>query len=366
MDSDIGAMVRVGIEDLEIIRNSIRQPVLKKTIKRILGREYTKDIIFWPAGMVLFGLSEYLMAMRNKDGKVASETAQIAMKYLTDYFDYWEKAVDKRVMHVDDAIAGRALVNLFLITEDEKYKYFSDIIINFLLEYEKDINGSIIYNAKAGNGYIFADGAGQSAAFLIKYGEVFDREDLIVFGIRQLDNYYNMGMGEKNILPYHAFSAYDMRKMGLIGWGRAVGWLMMGYSELKACKDFSQYSCIRQQYVGFVDNILAYQRDDGGFGWMLQAMEGEGDTSASAMIGYSIAKGICDSILKETKYVDAVNNIARYIDAYTADGSVKQCLGDCVDLAMHPQVYGHHPCAQGATLAFYSNRQMIDVSGYIQ
>ena len=78
----------------------------------------------------------------------------------------------------------------------------------------------------------------------------------------------------------------------------------MGYSELLAGleressdgKDTANESLLKNtsdkimsQYYNLVKVTLSYQRPDGGFSWLLTATEGEADTSATAMIAYSMA-----------------------------------------------------------------------------
>ena len=349
MKDSLEHLVNVCISDLEKIRKQDDNPkeAVKNVAKRLLGRNVPeKRIAFWPAGMLLLGLNEVL-SNEGDNHKVSS--------YLELYFNTW-LSLGVKIQHIDDAVAGLVLLDYYDKVKAEKYLALVKEMTFFLETYERDEGNCIVYNARAGNQFIFADGTGQTAAYLTKAGHYFGREDLIRLGVTQLLEFYKHGMDKSTGLPYHAFSRKRNQKLGIVGWGRATGWLCLGYGEaLQHIADDPEAEKVRNQFRELIRITEKYQRADGGFSWMLQATEGEPDTSATAMIGYGILQGIRAGLLEKEQYMEMLYRMAGFLLKNTIVGSVGQCLGDCVDLAMHPQVFGHFPCGQGATLAFFED-----------
>ncbi len=67
-------------------------------------------------------------------------------------------------------------------------------------------------------------------------------------------------------------------KYGIIGWGRATGWLLMGMSGI-ICDtgDKEVLAAFRE----IIDAVFTHQRRDGLFSWQLEAMDGPADTPGS-------------------------------------------------------------------------------------
>ena len=63
---------------------------------------------------------------------------------------------------------------------------------------------------------------------LPNYGEIFDKQEYRELAVLQIVNFLSYGMDGKTGLPYHGYDMTDSCKYGIIGWGRAVGWLLRG------------------------------------------------------------------------------------------------------------------------------------------
>ena len=360
---DMELMIKIASKDLDKIKKPGLKASLKETAKKAMGRNVaSSDLLFWPAGLLLLGLSE--CALRdNTDPHLTSAAKELALASATDYIKNWKDQTGEKISFVDDALSGVAMINLFARTGQDHFMQSATKIATFLHRAPKNIEESIIYNPKAGNDYIFADGAGQSAMFLSYYGFIFHKTSATKLAAKQLLNYYNHGIDKTTGLPYHAFSLGEAKKLGLLGWGRAMGWLLMGYSEYVATMKITGNkeedhinNIILSQYKNLVYTTLSYQRLDGGFSWLLPAVEGEPDTSATAMIGYAIALSLAFDLLPEdeSRIRQALLRMKDFVLNHTKNGQVNQALSSCEDLAVHRQVYGHFPWGQGAALAFLS------------
>jgi rhamnogalacturonyl hydrolase YesR len=216
------------------------------------------------------------------------------------------------------------------------------------MEYPTNESGSFPYRAGQKNGYVFVDGIGLACPFLYRYGIVFGRQECKELAVRQIVNFLAYGMDTASALPYHGYDVSDGCKYGIIGWGRAVGWLLRG---MTACLQ-DDYGAERLQnpFTDLVDAALTFQRRDGFFSWQLQAMEGPADTSATGMICAALQQGIRLGILTQEKYGQAFQNGKSALERSVKDGRVYRCSGECLDFAQYPQKYGAYPWALGPAL----------------
>lgn len=354
---------------------------IKDAVKRAAGRYVApKDLIFWPTAMITNCLTEWKMG-----GVPVSEKAftnekispdEKALSAVKSYFHRWIDA-GMPIFYIDDTLAGVSLVDLYAATGEEKYKAGADKMAEYLFRLEKeeaDGNGSIPYRPSQKNGYVFADGVGMVCSFLVKYGAAFGNAHSVELGLLQMRNMFLFGMDEITGLPYHGFQGST--KYGIIGWGRAVGWLLMGLARclgsLKKCLEEEKtgafadicragYEECGREYQQLLEAVMPYQKENGAFPWQLQAAEGPEDSSATAMIAYAVLmgrnawKGNTDAKdptetenWKNTEKL--VGRAASYLAGCEKDGKIHHCLAECIGFAEYPQVYGAYPWSLGPGL----------------
>jgi len=321
---------------------------LKRTLKMLMGRAVEPvDKINWPNGLLAKSLMDYYMKNKN------SEEARVIIDCLKKYYDRWIRS-NHKLYYVDDMVSGMALIDLHQVTGEEKYKKAAEQMIQFLYHQERDEAGSFPYRPRQGNGYIFADMIGMVCPFLCKYGSTYGDSNAFNLAVSQIQNFISYGMDEKTGLPYHGYEYESGVKYGIIGWGRAVGWLMIGMAETLAYLDSTRpsYEIIKQAYRRMVDKVEAYQLEGGLYGWQLSAREGPVDTSATAMILYAIARSL------ETKVLIGIHKsrMVRGRDALRSsvkEGRIYGCLAECQGFSMYPQVYGAYPWSLGPALSLF-------------
>ena len=359
-----------------------------------------------------------------------------------------------KVTYVDDALAGYVLLRRWerltrraqsasQETEaPERLRAAADSIAAQLKALPRNADGAILYRPGRGNAYVFADGAGMAAMFLAKYGRLFGDAEAQTLAASQLLAFLRCGMDDRSGLPYHGYerkkvkaaresdgaaaragqamrraSAEAVRqtgeaecqageaccKYGLIGWGRAVGWLLMGLRVAAECM-LEDGAALRQGCRRLLEAALAYQRADGSFAWQLTAQEGPADTSATAMIAYAALGALeaaeavdgyekqsaekvaavsdggekqsaekaaaadggekqsaeksaeaadrCEKCGEKSELLLRLRRAAEFLNAQTdAEGLVGGALAECLGFAEHPQRYGAFPWGQGAALA---------------
>lgn len=322
---------------------------VKRRIRQLLGQKVApKDRMNWPNGLLAKALIDYYHTHKN------SEEAREIIVSLKKYYAPWIRK-NCKMYYLDDAVSGLALIELHQITGDEQYKKAADAIAQYLFQHETDELGSLYYRPGQNNGYIFADAIGMVCPFLCKYGVTYQSNTAINLAITQITNFIAYGMDEKTGLPYHGYELESSMKYGIIGWGRAVGWLMMGMSETLALLEETRpsYEIIKQAYRRMVDKVEAYQLAGGLYTWQLPAKEGPVDTSATAMILCAIARSL------ETKVLIGIHK-SRMLRGYEAlqsivtEGEVPNALAECQGFCMYPQIYGTYPWSLGPALSLFT------------
>lgn len=327
---------------------------LKRTAKMLTGRAVEPiDKINWPNGLLAEGLINYYKKNKNSD------EARIIIECLTKYYDRWIRSGCK-LYYVDDMVSGMTLIDLHQITGKEKYKTAAEAMVQFLYHHERDAAGSFIYRTKQDNAYVFADMIGMVCPFLCKYGSTYEDKNAIKLAAIQIQNFIGCGMDEKTGLPYHGYQYESGVKYGIIGWGRAVGWLMLGMSGTLTYMNEhdSGYEVIKQAYRRLVDKVEAYQLEGGLYSWQLGAKDGPVDTSATGMILYSIAQSL------ESKMLIGIHKsrMVRGRDALLSsvkDGKIYGALAECQGFSMYPQIYGAYPWSLGPALSLFMHAKEV-------
>ena len=237
-------------------------------------------------------------------------------------------------------------------------------------------------------------------SFLIKYGVKFESIHGVELGLQQMRNMMAFGMDAKTGLPYHGFRYADGIKHGIIGWGRAVGWLFIGMGRSLAClgsmkkkreeskagelKEGQEFcECCRRAYEELerafwqlFRAIEPYQKKNGSFGWQLEALEGPEDSSATAMIAYGTVlvlrgqqgMGKAESAKEGQNQIEEVETAgkcpdqmreaarklaeraAEYLVSCERGGKIYNCSAECMGFSEYPQQYSAYPWSLGPGL----------------
>ncbi len=324
--------------------------------KYVLRRKAApEDTIFWPTGLLAAGLWHCRQeAKREQAGTVMIDLV------LEAYYDRWFGR-GCPILWLDDLLAGETLLDIY---EDyraaggdngivhakncERYRQAIEQLAVYSFIYPVNETGSFPYREDQDRNRIFVDSVGLACPFLYRYGVFCGRQEAMEQSVKQIVNFLAYGMDASTGLPYHGYSIADDCKYGIIGWGRAVGWLLRG---MTGCMT-TEYGRVRLEdsCIRTVDAALAFQRRDGAFCWQLQAVEGPADTSATGMICVALKQGIKLGILQEEKYERALQSGVAFIEKCTREGRVYQCSGECEGFGQYPQRYGAYPWALGTAL----------------
>ena len=333
-DEMLGSMRQNAATLLYSLQTVSGRQRLKDLVRKLAGRgTEPHDAIFWPASLLMIGLFE--------SGDTDTPAA---------YLDRWYKA-GAPFRKVDDALAGYVMTEL-AAAGNERFMGYAGIIADALQKCPADEAGSYIYGGGLRNRYIFADGAGMTSLFLIRYGSIVRDEHLIRSGITQIGNFLTHGMDEATGLPYHGYDLESGICHGIIGWGRAAGWLLMG---MQAClqPEACAPDVVTEAVYAMIRSVLAFQRPDGLFSWQLETLRGPADTSAAGMIVWSLLKALQSGDMPDDlaeQITEAVRKALPALAACVHDGRAGGALAECIDFAQYRQEYGYYPWGQGAVL----------------
>ncbi len=349
------ALAQTACHDLMVYGLWDGKTKVKRWIGKYLFRRQTapEDLIFWTTGLLAAGLWRY---QRESGADVTAQASQA----LSAYYERWAKK-GCPVFYLDDLLAGETLLvayedycksgkdnNLIGSGNAEMYQKMIEKLAEYGLSYPVDEMGSFPYRAAQNNGYVFVDAVGLACPFLYRYGILYHRTDAMELAVKQIVNYVAYGMDGSTGLPYHGYVMNTACKYGIIGWGRAVGWLLRG---MTGCM-ISEYGTerLKDSYIGLIEAVLPYQHKDGYFSWQLHALDGPVDTSATGMICVAIKQGIELGILADSKYEQALQAGRNAVYRSAKDGRVYDCSGECEGFGQYPQRYGAYPWALGPAL----------------
>ncbi len=336
---------------------------IKYVLKRVLRPKNTprKDAFFWPHAMLAQALEEA--------GEV--ETLQ-------KYYDMWiEKGLP--ISNVDNVMHGYSLLYLYEKKKDHKYKVAADKLWQYVCDYEKELGSPFPYR-KHHEPHVYVDALGMVVPFLCRYGALFQVPEAVQLGLKQVFCFLEHGMEETTGLPYHGYDRKTYVKQGIIGWGRAVGWLMLSMADsVDYLPEGEEKEKLISAFYELTLSAYKYLRKDGYFSWQLSAMEGEKDTSATAMIAYAVGKMKKYNSAYIQRKVSLAEKEEENADRKAVFGNEKQCLtieemleknrqallrscrnhsiydcsGECEGFSQYPQVYGAYPWSLGPGVRFF-------------
>lgn len=175
----------------------------------------------------------------------------------------------------------------------------------------------------------------------------------------QIIAFLEHGMDMKTGLPYHGYRVSDGTKQGIIGWGRACGWLLIGMIEyLIEIRDTQyhelfpgEYVRIREAFADLMQKVEIYRRTDGMFHWQLQANEGPIDTSATAFIIYAMLRASENDLINRQHAILSAEDTLNSLAQLQCQGGIGSCSGECEGFGQYPQNYATYPWSLGPAIA---------------
>ncbi len=257
---------------------------------------------------------------------------------------------------LDECMMGWPIIELYLSTQDKKYANAAKEIYAFLVKTASTTkDGTLQYSAGNPDDRL-VDSLGLVCPFLSYYGKVFNEPRSQHLAVRMLREFLDYGIEPRSGLPCHGFSISRKCPLGLIGWTRGSGWLMLGLTETirHLPADSSDRKNLSDKFRKLTDTLVSWSNDEGCWGWNANKPGCHLDTSGSSMIAYSIERAVQSGFLNTSYYKVTDKVAACLVNNTKADGLVDNALGDSGGIGIYPQVYGTSAWAQGPSVALCS------------
>ncbi len=358
--AQIGGLTSAAGKQIQTWPETGRAQRAKQTVKSLIRgqKPMPADRFSWPNALLGEGLLSVWESGKRKDALSAVER----------YLSLWRRA-GFPIRYVDNLMNGTLALRILRSPEaaaDPELRRLCGEAIRSCAEWARSApktgKGILAYRGQHPE-WIFADALGMVCPFTCRYGAQQPdsgrqggggQEDaLLALGAEQLLQFCENGMDERTGLPYHGYDEKSGTKYGIIGWGRACGWMLKGLSEsLPWIPDRSR---LLDAFERLTDAVLEWQRPDGGFSWQLQALEGPRDSSADGMIGTALAKGLSEGLYgkeRADRVRCALSALAPGAIQWAREGAVRGCSGECRGFSEYPQTYGTYPWGTGSVLQF--------------
>jgi unsaturated rhamnogalacturonyl hydrolase len=125
--------------------------------------------------------------------------------------------------------------------------------------------------------------------FLFRYAAHSGDARYAALSKRQLAEYLARGIHPETGLPVHSFAEANAAPLGVYGWGRGCGFLLLALSEsLEAAGDPADRAWLRERAIEAAQTMLRYQTEGGGWSHLFLASN-RPESSATALLGTALA-----------------------------------------------------------------------------
>lgn len=207
----------------------------------------------------------------------------------------------------------------------------------------------------------FVDTIGFICPFLTFYGVKFNRPEYIDLAFHQIEQYSKKALLSSNNIPAHAFDNESQMPLGIYGWGRGLGWYILGivdmYNELPTnhVKKESMAMLIEKT----AENTLKFQKENGSFGAMIAVKNYRHDSSITTLAGWLFLNAY--KINSNKLYYNAANKCIDSLMGVTRrDGVIDFCQGDTKGIGDYAKTFDLMPFVQGLTIRLYNTLNEIE------
>jgi rhamnogalacturonyl hydrolase YesR len=195
----------------------------------------------YPRAFLFYGLSKYLISI--------NDTSSI--KILKKEFDNYISTTGEPTFNldkVDQVVFGLTALELFKISQDQKYVNFSKKIDHFIFAH-KDKEDVINYRINA-DSYL-NDVLGMIIPYLVEIKDTLLAE-------KQIKYFIDNGVDRTAFLPVHSFNRNSLTKSGSSNWGRGIGWYYIALAHY-----YKETGKFKEEYYGLTDTINRIKNSEG-------------------------------------------------------------------------------------------------------
>lgn len=323
------------------IRWSIKTPTVKITdnnryllLDMIQGKYRSHTIQSWQTGAIILGLSN-----------INTQKCNTAVQNACSRFIAKGGGFIQKPTNVDCGLLAYAILKT---SNPQQVKQAMDYAVDLILNHIAS-DGMISYVNDLRSDERYVDTLGLTCPFLAYYASIYDKPECARVAVEQIKQFSQYGLETVSLLPNHAYSTSSKLPLGVYGWGRGTGWYVLGlidtFKEIHDCED---KIWIKNQIKRIADSYRLFQRDDGGFGYIMQMQYGY-DSSTTAIMAYFYRE--CSRIFNDNCYQEIANRAMDKLRSVTRmTGAIDWCQGDTKGIGVFSQTYNIMPFAQGMVL----------------
>lgn len=249
----------------------------------------------------------------------------------------------------DHAILAYALLNADFI-DHHKYRSALDETYKMILSLVGG-EGTVAYKSHVSN-FRFVDTIGFICPFLVTYGLKFNVPEAVHLAVRQITEYSVYGMMHQVHLPFHTYEVESKIPVGLSGWGRGLGWYVIGLIDTWHTLPDShpQKMELGTLVINTARAAIKFQEHNGGFHWLMFDKGSRLDSSTAATLAwfFTLAAEIPEiseeCLAAREKALDYLQSVTR------RSGAVDFSQGDTKGIGVYSQNFDILPFTQGFVL----------------
>lgn len=200
--------------------------------------------------------------------------------------------------------------------------------------------------------YRFVDTIGFICPFLTAYGLKFGIPEAVELAVRQITEYQQYGMMTHENIPFHTYQVSSKIPVGLSGWGRGLGWFVIGLIDTwhTLPESHPQKTELKILVIKTARSAIKFQEKNGGFHWLLFDRKTRLDSSTTASLAwfFTVAAHIPEineqCLVAREKALDYLMSVSR------RSGAVDFSQGDTKGIGVYSQNFDILPFTQGLVL----------------
>ena len=268
--------------------------------------------------------------------------------YLNEFVDQEGnlKGYNSSEYNIDHVNAGKVLFFAYEKTNDERYKVAIEHQMDQLRTHPRTNSGNFWHKNRYPH-QVWLDGLYMALPFFTEYETVFNGKQQYGDIYKQFMEVYKTHRNKECGLYYHAWDESKSmfwcdEETGLSKnyWLRAEGWLLMALIDSidKMSETiFEYYKGLIDMFVESIDDILPYQDEKTGLWYqVIDAMDREGnylEVSGTAMVIYSILKGVRLDVLDESYKEKAIKSLKGILEVYGYEDEAGYHIGGICEVA---------------------------------
>lgn len=309
----------------------------------ILRGQYQRAAIqSWQEAALVLGLGEEVRANGNLN--MEQQIQQFITAKVTASGKWKVKPAES-----DHAMLAYGFLNCDFI-DHNKYRAAYDETWQMIRSLKGE-DGTVAYKSYKQD-FRFVDTVGFICPFLIKYGVRYSVPEAVDLAVTQILEYQKYGMMPGENIPCHTYHTDTKIPTGLCGWGRGLGWWVLGLADSwqalptlhPAKKTFEQLM------IKTARSAMKFQDTNGGYHWLLFDPASRVDSSTVASIAWfcSVAEDIPE-IAADCRA--AKEKALTYLQVVTRrNGAVDFSQGDTKGIGVYSQNFDILPFTQGLVL----------------